>query len=183
MKILNAKIIKWTIRILFIVFVLVYTIPFPINKELNAVEIKLDDPSYLETRTIHISGTYRFNLLKGNTFEGQIFVPEYELTSEKMDKVEFIRDADYDYGYSLSYRYEIGTDVDGRPIREYYFLGRIISGPLLYRPVILVYSKNKGGTGGWGSDSGYCIVPSASNREEALEILEKYDIYPPEYYE
>ena len=48
MKTLYAKIIKKAIYILFIAFVLIYTIPFPINKESDAVEIKLDDPAYLQ---------------------------------------------------------------------------------------------------------------------------------------
>lgn len=181
MKTLYTKIIKWTVFIVFISLVLLYTIPFPINKELDAVEIKLDDPSYLETRTIYISGTYRLNLFIDNTFKGQIFIPEYEITSERMSNIQFMRGKDN--VCPLIYRYEVGTDVDGRPLKEYYSFGWIVSKLFLYRPVIMVSGQSKGEKIGWRSDRGYCIVASAGDREEALEILAKYDIFPPEYYE
>ncbi|CAK7058428.1 hypothetical protein [Tissierella sp.] len=175
MKTLYAKIIKRAVYIFFIAFVLIYTIPFPINKELDAVEIKLDDPSYLETRKIHISGTYRLNLFTDNTFQGQIFVPEYELTSGKMDEIQFMKDIDN--GCPLVYKNEIGAIADDRPLEEDYSFGRILSRPLFHRMVILVYGESKGDVRGWNSDTGYCIVPSVSNREEALKVLEKYDIF------
>ena len=115
MKKSYAKIIKRTVTIFLIVFILLYTIPIPINRKLDAVEIKMDDPSYLETRTIHIKGNYRFNLLKANTFKGQIFVPEHEITSEEMLTVFSAENGDIGYEGLIEYRYENGTDVNGRP--------------------------------------------------------------------
>lgn len=178
MKILYSKIIKRSICILFIVIILIYIIPFPINKKFDAIEIKLDDPSYLETRRISISGNYRFNLFTDNTFQGQIFVPEYELTSGKMDKIQFMKDIDN--GCPLVYKNESGTIADGRPLEEYYSFGRILSEPLLHRMVILVYGQSKGDVSVWNSSTGYCIVPFVSNREEALKILKKYNIFSSE---
>lgn len=185
MKTSYSKIIKWTVRIFFIVLVLICIIPFPINRKFDAVEIKLDEPSYLEKRTIYISGTYYFNLLTDSTFKGQIFVPEYKLTSKKMNRVQFFRHNAFG-GFpsaegSLLYSYVIGTDANGRPIKKFYSFGEICSKPFFHNMVILLYGQSKGEGRGWLSSGGYCIVPSASNREEALKILAKYDIYPPEH--
>lgn len=180
MKTLYAKIIKKAVYIFFIAFVLIYTIPFPINKELDAVEIKLDDPSYLETHKIYISGKYRFNLFTDNTFQGQISVPEYELTSNEMERLQFIKGIDHES--PLVYTYKEGVGTDGRPITKYYDFGKIVSRPLLYRTVIVLYEQYEGKDGDYGghfnSNTGHCIVPFVSDREEALKILEKYDIFP-----
>ncbi|QOR35417.1 hypothetical protein IMX26_00815 [Clostridium sp. 'deep sea'] len=148
--------------------------PIPINRELTAVEIKLDDPGYLETRTIQIKGSYRFNLFKDNIFKGQIFVPKYPTTAKKMQKLQFIRDVGNEA--VMSYVYTTGTDADGHENYEHYNFGKMICKPLLSKMVILVYEQQD--NSGWSSKFGYCIVTSAKNREEALNILKKYDISP-----
>jgi hypothetical protein len=185
MKPLYAKSAKSVVLILLILLILIHIIPFPVNRELKAVEIKLDDPSYLETRTIHISGTYRFNLFTKDTFNGKIFVPQYELTTKgTSEEVEFSKDPNVGRGFPLSYRYGAAIDTEGRLQENYYFFGRFISKPLMYSPAILVYQKYIDGTGGlsWNGRDGYCIVASADSREEPLEILRKHGIYTPENY-
>ncbi|WP_427338375.1 hypothetical protein [Caloranaerobacter sp. DY30410] len=138
----------------------------------------------MEKRTIYISGTYYFNLLTDSTFKGQIFVPEYKLTSKKMNRIIFDRDTDNED--SLTYEYAIGTDTNGRPLKKDYFFGLIRSKPFFHDMVILVYEQYEGKDGGYGGHfsgkSGRCIVPSASNREEALKILEKHNIFSSEHY-
>ena len=174
------KISKTIIRIFFIIFILIYTIPFPINRQLDAVEIKIDDPSYLDKRKIHISGTYRFNLFADNTFRGQISVTEYELTWEKMAEVEFVKSADN--GGILEYKYEIGTDESGRPLTKEYLFGRVFLNPRYRNIVIMLYEQYETEDGGYGgrfdSKSGYCIISSVDDREGALKVLEIYGILP-----
>lgn len=181
MKKSYIMIIKRVIIIFIAMFILLYTIPIPINRNLDAVEIKIEDPSYFKTCTIYIKGNYYFNLLENNAFKGRIFVSGHEITSEQMFMVHLFKEEDAVYEGSVMYRYKIGTDVDGRPDYMYYIFGSMYSKILLYKPIILVYDKPEGDSEhgwhqGWSPENSCCIISSVENREEALKALEEYNI-------
>ncbi len=182
-KMKYKKLIKVTIWTISIGFILFYNIPFKINREYEAIEIKIDDESYLETKTINMTGKYKFNIFTDDTFEGQITIPEYEITSWKMNTIDFDKN-----GAMIWYRLDTGFDHEGRVNFKYEALGDFYYNPFKPNPVILLQGRNKPNTpkemGGWGDDEGYCIVFNTSSREEALKIVSKYeDIYPPEFQE
>lgn len=92
-------------------------------------------------------------------------------------------------GCPLEYYYDTGQyDSDGHTIYEEYVIGRIYSKSWFRGMTICVFSDNpsnkdgggkiEGGWGGWDSEHGYCIVPNARTREEALNILLKNKVIP-----
>lgn len=174
----KINIIKWIPSFLIIVVLLVLVIPIPINKVYDAIEIKLDDSSYIVRCQVKVYGKYYKNLFTDDVFDGQIVVSDYKLTTEKMSKVHFCND-----GWPLEYNYVIGYDINGRRIWGTYFLGRLYSKSWFRGMTISVFSDNplnkdgdgkvEGDWGGWNDRNGYCIVPNAANREEALNILLK----------
>ncbi|MCX7903498.1 MAG: hypothetical protein N2486_03200 [Caloramator sp.] len=183
---LNRKIdiIKWVSLFIIIIALLVFFIPIPINKTYDAIEIKLDDPSYIVRCQVKIHGKYYKNLFINDAFDGQIAVSDYKLTNEKMRKVYFLKD-----GCPLEYYHDTGRkDSNGHRIYEEYILGRIYSKSWFRGMTICVYNDNplnknvgwkvEGDWGGWDNQHGYCIVPNATSREEALNILSKNKVIP-----
>lgn len=79
----KSKFVKWVSIICSIIIFLAFIIPIPINREYDAIEIKLDDPSYLVQRKIKIRGKYHWNILTRDVFDGQIIVSDYEITTKK----------------------------------------------------------------------------------------------------
>jgi len=141
--------------------VLLFSIPIHIDKTLSAVEIKLDDPSYLQECTITITGSYHLNLFVDDTFEGAIAVSGYSQTLEKISPVHFSKE-----GCPLFYRrFKEGFyDEDGRLTRFEYCLGRIMSGRFFHNVIIVVFSNNPlDKDGGWkehGSWGGWMKEPA-----------------------
>lgn len=187
MKKINwKKVIKKLIAILVMLFVLVHMIPFTITKDINAIEIKLDDPSYLEERTIQVSGKYYLNLLVEDKFRGKIIISDYKITSGKMETIWFSEESG-----SLVYQFVIGKNEHKHPIKETYILGPIIAKPLLRNMAILLYNENvqdkngdlRTGTnhgGYWDSIKGYCLVAEVNNREDALAVLKWHKVIAPD---
>lgn len=173
--------IKW---IALILVILLYVIPIPINKTFDAIEIKLDDPSYIVPCKIKVYGKYYKNLFTDDYFNGHIIVSNYKLTNEKMRKVYFLKD-----GCPLEYYYDTGRyDSYGNKIYEEYILGHLYSKTWFRRMTISVYRNNalnkegngkiNGNWGGWSTIDGYCIVTNATTREEAINILLKNKVIP-----
>ncbi|GEM_PF-626615 len=167
---------KWIFFILLMVMFLSFSIPIPLNLVYDAIEIKLDDASYVVPCQVKVSGKYHMNLFNDDMFDGQISISDYRLTDEKMSEVYFAED-----GWPLEYSYAAGYDNDDRPNRYTYFLGRLYSKSWFRNMAIIVYSDNpvnkdgggkaEGDWGGWNENDGYCIVPLAADREDAIEIL------------
>ncbi len=174
-------IIKRIIITIALLTFLIFIIPIPINRVYDAIEIKLDDPNYLVECQVKIKGKYHINLFTDDSFVGQISVSDYKLTNEKMDNVYFS-----DIGCPLFYTYTSGYDTDGRVKRYDYCLGRMYSKPLFRQMTITVFSDNplnkaeggktQGSWGTWNERNGYCIVPLADTREEAINKLIKYKV-------
>lgn len=180
---MDYKIIIKTITwILIIGLISFYNIPLKVDKEIEAVGIKLNDTSYLETHKVTMFGYYRFNLFTQDTFEGQITILDQEITSEIMRKVIF-----YDDGGSLTYSIPTGIiRAGGIPEYDDEYFGHLLYNPFMHNLVIKVFErvfeddKYNGKSSRWSSSTGYCIVSSVNNREEAIYVLEKYDILPPQ---
>jgi len=178
MNITTRRVIAITLSLVLLAVILLFSIPIPMDRTFNAIEIKLDDPSYLRECTITITGSYHLNLFSDDTFVGSIAVSGYSQTLEAMDTVYLSKE-----GCPLYYhRYEDGiNDEDGRPRRLEYSLGNITSGRFLHKLVIAVYSDNpldkdvgwrEGGSWGvWNERNGYCIVPDVRSYEEAVQTL------------
>lgn len=169
----KSRIIKWIFMAILIVTFLAFIVPIPMNQIYDAIEIKLDDPNYSVPCKVKVYGKYYMNLFTDDMFDGQIVISDYKFTNENMSKVYFS-----DEGWPLEYSYVAGNDTYGRPNRDTYFLGRFYSNPWFRQMAIIVYSdnqanKNVGGKadGSWNERDGYCIIPLATNREEALNIL------------
>jgi len=177
----KIKIVKWIFMALLIVMFLAFVVPIPMNNVYDAIEIKLDDPNYLVKCQVKIYGKYHMNLFTDDMFDGKIVVSDYKLTNEKMSKMYFSDD-----GWPLEYIYVAGHDTEGRSNRDTYFLGRLYSKSWFRQMSIIVFSdnpvnKNEGGKaegswGDWNENDGYCIVPLANTREEALNILTKNEL-------
>ncbi len=176
MKINRKRTMKWISMVFLIIVFLVFTIPIPINKVYDAIEIKLDVPSYFVQCQVKSYGKYHWNLFSDDMFDGQIVVSNYKLTTEKMSKVYFSDD-----GWPLEYNYIAGYDTDGRPSWDTFFLGRLYSKSWFQQMTITVFSgnqanktggeKTKMSRGSWSERDGYCIVPLAASREKALDLL------------
>jgi len=166
-------VIKHVIGIIALFALASLIIPIPVHRVYNAVEIKLDDPSYLVSRKVEIRGLYHWNILTNDMFEGRIIVPDYELTSNRMSNLYFSDD-----GWPLEY-YLSGSDTNDHAIPDTFFLGRIYSKSWFRQMVITVFGESKGlegRQGGWSTVDGYCIVPLAKSRNEAMKILLKHGL-------
>ena len=177
-----------TLTILLVLILAVLNAPFPVKTEVPALEIKLDDPSYVVERTITVSGSYHINAFKENSFHGQISVSEYFLTSEKMVSPIYLSKESSPLEY---YSYRTDPPSSPRAERYNYTLGYIAAKPFMGDPIIMVLSENPlhtdagaitgaGSWGNWSEEDGVCIVPYAKNRDEAISTLIIRDLYHPE---
>lgn len=133
----KVRIIKRILIIFLAIMFLTFLVPIPINRVYDAVEIKLNDPSYFVPCQVKIHGKYHWNLFTDDMFEGQVTVSDYKYTNEKMSKL-YIGDD----GYPLEYNYTDGYDVEGHQNRKTYFLGHLYSKSWFRQMVITVFSDN-----------------------------------------
>lgn len=140
----------------------------PVTRIYDAIEIKIDDPSYTVPCRVEIRCFYHWNVLTDDMFEGRITVTGYDMTYRKMSNVFLNKD-----GYPLEYHIS-AHDAEGRAVSESSFFGRIYAKPLFRQMMITVFGESKGikeGQKGWSTVDGYCVVPGAENREEALKVV------------
>ena len=166
------------IAILLLLVVLVFIVPIPVSREYAALEVKLDDPSYIAQRTVIVSGYYHFNLFSDDQFTGKITIPDYEWTQQDLETVQFMKD-----GCPLIYYNYDDKDGNGGLVKTEYFFGEIYSGLLFRNMCIAVFSENTNDLnaenpsgGSWHSADGICIVPAVSTRQEALDVLKSNDV-------
>lgn len=138
----KKKVIKLIIKLLRKVVIIILIspiIPIPIYLSYNALEIKIDDPSYLVECKVNIKGFYFWSVFLEDKFYGQVILPDYKRTNEKMEKLHNI---DYHYGDSLNYNYTEGIDYNGNPKCYTYNLGTMVIGPFFTKVAIQVYKNN-----------------------------------------
>ena len=175
------RVVTISLTLVLLASILLFSIPIPIDTKIEAIEIKLDEPSYIHECSITINGAYNLNLFTDDTFSGTIAVSSYDQTLEKMSTVYFSKD-----GCPLYYhRFEEGSyNEAGQPIRYEYSLGKMMSGRLFRNMIIAVYSENPlnkdGGwkEGGswetWNERDGYCIVTDVHSYEEAISRVAQF---------
>ncbi|MCG8540868.1 MAG: hypothetical protein MJA82_13155 [Clostridia bacterium] len=175
---------KRVIKIIIAVIVLVHIIPFPINKQFETFEIKLDDDTYMDECTVSIKGKYYFNFFTKDKFVGKIIVSKYPLTNWEMNSIKVTRLLKGDDAY-LSYRNKTYNEDDKRWHTERYALGYLMTNTLFNKIAIGIIanddypdnSERKGVEGWWGTADGYMIVPSAKTRDEAIEKINEWSIF------
>lgn len=164
------------IMAVFAIVIVTFFVPIPISRELQALEIKLDDPAYQASRTVTIKGTYHIQRPKRHIFSGQITLSDYPLTFDELGRIEL----DRLHGASLWYGH--WEESAGRPLYASEALGYIYSSFLMRKIAICVYAEYVPGleaaATGWRTDTGYCIVPGAADREEALAVLFDLGVIP-----
>lgn len=173
---------------------LVCNVPLPVQRELSAVAIKLDDPGYCEVCTIQLSGWYNINLFREDTFYGQVSVSDYPWTKENMISPLSLGETES----LLEYRKRVPQtgpkpSIQHQEVFEY-ALGHMRVGFYMTKPIIFVFANNtldkSGGAvkrseggyeGAWGAGAGYdCIVAGAADRDQAMEILAAHHVFPPD---
>lgn len=137
----------------------------------------------MENCQIYISGYYHLNIFTDDTFAGQITVSDFRLTSEKMHDVKIRFTGDH-----LDYSFQEKRNGKVPSVKMSYSLGLMFSKSFFHNMCILVYEENLQDKNGgaiqfgkpagrvWGEKDGCCIVPSVSNREEALNILQQFGL-------
>lgn len=70
--------LKITLTVVGLLILLLYNIPFPVSKTVEALEINMADVTYSVPRQITIEGKYHLNLLTDDTFSGMVTVSGYD---------------------------------------------------------------------------------------------------------
>ena len=177
--------VKRVIKIIIAVIVLVHILPFPINKQFETFEIKLDDDMYMDECTVTIKGKYYINFFTRDKFVGNIHVSKYPLTEWEMRSVRIVSST-RESGTSLHYVNRVYNENTKRSELKIYMFGDLITKRFFYDMAIVVlehyeYPDNTerphGVGGGWGSDKGYYIIPSATTRDEAVQKIDEWGLY------
>ena len=143
--------------------VFVLNFPFPVSREISALEISLDDPSYRNEVHVSISGTLYLSLFEDSYLEGQFSVDAYPQTADGTFHGLSLRSA----GRSLlTYKYPVSTNPSGTHEYRGWALGQIFYQDGFSHAVILVAPEED-------STGQTCIVFDVQTRQEALDAMEK----------
>ena len=82
---MKKRIGKGVFVVILLAFLAVFLIPFPVRRELTAIECRLSDPSWNLSREIHVEGVFCLNLFFENTFKGVIRIEGYPMTQLRID--------------------------------------------------------------------------------------------------
>ena len=155
----SKKLIFYIVIILFISGV-IYFYPREISKDFSGIMYRLGDTNYLENMNVSIQGNISKGLLKGDKFEGAIFIGDKKLTKISM------RFDDFGRGNLFYYDENVG---------DYKSYGDLISNNMRdeFTIIVLEENKEKRGSSSWSSKDGLMISAPASSRNEALGISNK----------
>ena len=176
---------KRVIKIIIAVIVLVHILPFPINKQFETFEIKLNDDMYMDECTVTIKGKYYINFFTRDKFVGNIHVSKYPLTEWEMDSI-IITSSMRDQSAPLHYEKRVYNEHTKRSDLKIYMFGHLITKRFFYNMAIAIlehheYTDNSkrpyGVGGGWGPNRGYYIIPSATTRDEAVQKIDEWGLY------
>ncbi len=150
--------------------------PITVSKQVDCIEIKIDDPSYSQKSVLEISGKYHFGLFGDSYFDGRITASTFPDTSNGHVKVTISKE-----GAPMYYkRIDRSTDE--------FSLGSLVSNEFFSDFAILVYSGNApfesaswksfGDWGAWDTTTGYCIVSNCNDYESAIQALQSLGVLP-----
>lgn len=154
---MKNKVTAGIIIVIVAVLVLSIFIPIPIriDKEIEAVEISIDDPNYCKPTTIKVKGELSFYLIGDNDFKGTITIEGYN-----------------DDDGNMPLNYVFNGNKAGGPITTGYMGDREIIGSFhvstfLDKWVVQMNNNDKAD----GTSSMYYIAGPAFSREEAIKIF------------
>lgn len=165
-------IIGWVVPILLILILLIFTIPFPINRTVSALEINMADSSVATEHTITVKGHYYINLFTSDIFSGSLTVSGYDYAdgSYPMEDLRVTSDVHIDYVID-----ETNPDITQRR----YAFGMLYSDAFFSDMMIAVFEHEGPSSVGFGTADATVIVANAADRESALKIAEDW-FYPNE---
>jgi len=147
--------------------VILLSVPIPIHmdKHLEAMQYKLDDPNYSEKVDIHVEGKYSLYLVKQDTFMGNISIDKYPQTVEKH---LVLRDNDYNIKLASN---EIGLSYGS--LEKPYFLGTMLTDTMLNQFIIKIYEhgSEEGAFNSWSHIDGIIVVTKLVDRQAAIDKL------------
>ena len=150
-------------------------VPIPVEKTIQAIEIKLDDPSYCVEREITIRGTYHLNVSSPHRYSGILSISGYEETVEpnQLWPISFRDD-----GEIFGYYWE--EEIAGSPRKEYHtaWSGIIYSEFGFKNALIIVGSQSENGNYRYPSGNSPIIVFDAVDWENAMERVAKTIVTP-----
>jgi len=145
--------------------VILLSVPIPIHmdKHLEAMQYKLDDPNYSEKVDIHVEGKYSLYLVKQDTFMGNISIDKYPQTVEKH---LVLRDNDYNIKLASN---EIGLSYGSQVNKD--FFGTMLTDSFLNEFIIKVFDKKEGEFSSWSRKDGTIVVTENIERQAAIDKL------------
>lgn len=151
-----------TVFFVLILSLLVYNIPFPIQKSYDAIEINMADENIKINRTIKINGYYHLNLFSNDTFTGLFEISGYEhvVKDYEFRGVEISRS-----GEPLCY---INSESN---ISEQILFGNLYAG-FMFRNMIIGYVIDENGNNN-STFTCNAIVTNADTRQSAYEATLK----------
>lgn len=150
------------------------SVPIPVERTIHAIEIKQNDPSYCVEREVTIQGVYNLNLLRPHRYSGTLSISGYEETVAPNQLWPI-----YFYDCDLL-RYYWEEQITGSPRNEQYevWRGVLYSEFDFQNAAIIVGIKGEDGRYSYRSDTQPIIVFGATDREDAMERVEKIIVTP-----
>ena len=144
------KILSWITTLVLAAAVLAFNIPFPVSRTYACLEINREDPYVMADRTVTVTGTYRLNLARPDTFTGRIEISDLPETQSPIP-CPILIGGDVSGYYSYN---ENDTPV----------FGKLACGRFLRHPIFVLC----------GGESQTYLVPGAKNMGQAIYDVDRY---------
>lgn len=145
------KILSWITTLVLAAAVLAFHIPFPVSRTYACLEINREDPYVMADRTVTVTGKYRLNLARPDTFTGTIEISDLPETQSPIP-CPILLGGDVSGSYSYS---ENGIS----PV-----FGHLACGRFLRHPIFVLC----------GGESETYLVPGAKNMGQAIYDVDRY---------
>ena len=145
------KILSWIIALVLAAAVLAFNIPFPVSRTYACLEINREDPYVMADRTVTVTGKYRLNLARPDTFTGTIEISDLPETQSPIP-CPILLGGDQSGSYSYS-------ENDITPV-----FGHLACGRFLRHPIFVLC----------GGESETYLVPGAKNMGQAIYDVDRF---------
>ena len=131
-----------------------YNIPFSVNQQIPALEIKMDDPDYCVERTVTLDGKRYRNLFSEDLFCGTLAVGGYEdmIGERTMDDLQL------GSGYPITYSKSAEDDLD-----LFHFGNLHVKNS--FKDAVITFVNNPDGSS--STENCYVIVANVADRQLA----------------
>lgn len=144
------KILSWITTLVLAAAVLAFNIPFPVSRTYACLEINREDPYVMADRTVTVTGTYRLNLARPDTFTGTIEISDLPETQSPIPCPILI-------GGNVSGYYSYNEN--DTPV-----FGELACGRFLRHPIFVLC----------GGESETYLVPGAKNMGQAIYDVDRF---------